>query len=147
MKRCLVRLRRFWRWWGKPAYLTRGANIFIALVALLLGISVFSSITWRRVTRPDPHSVEIERWIWDPPQPTSIATFHVDWWAVVGRVVVYIVFVVVVFLFCRAGVRQKRLGKGLCPRCAYDLRNLMSNRCPECGEHLSPRDRTVREIR
>src|SRR5262245_38563540 len=29
--------------------------------------------------------------------------------------------------------RQRRLRRGLCPRCAYDLRSLSSKVCPECG--------------
>jgi hypothetical protein len=28
---------------------------------------------------------------------------------------------------------RRRLGRGACPRCLYDIRNLPSMRCPECG--------------
>ena len=33
--------------------------------------------------------------------------------------------------------RRRRLKRGLCPHCAYDLRGIDSPRCPECGAPIS----------
>ena len=29
--------------------------------------------------------------------------------------------------------RRRRIKRGLCPKCAYDLRGIESSACPECG--------------
>lgn len=34
----------------------------------------------------------------------------------------------------RERARGRRLARGLCPRCAYSVRGLTADRCPECGE-------------
>ena len=70
MKRWLVRLRRFWRWWGKPAYLSMKARIIVFLIAAYFAFGLFHEIVWLRRFPPDPHpSVELH-YIWAPPQST-----------------------------------------------------------------------------
>lgn len=41
--------------------------------------------------------------------------------------------------------RIRRLRKGLCPRCEYDVRTCPSGRCPECGEPIAAQPTLVDE--
>ena len=44
----------------------------------------------------------------------------------------------------RAMRRERLLRRGLCPRCRYDIRNIQSPRCPECGSPLTtPNDEST----
>ncbi len=38
--------------------------------------------------------------------------------------------------------RLERISRGLCPKCAYSLEGLVSNRCPECGTSLPSLNKT-----
>lgn len=39
--------------------------------------------------------------------------------------------------------QRSRRGAGLCTYCAYDLRSLSSNRCPECGKSVQLFPKTI----
>jgi len=40
---------------------------------------------------------------------------------------------VVTDLLAQNGLNHTRIKRGLCPKCAYDLRGTTSEACPECG--------------
>jgi hypothetical protein len=43
----------------------------------------------------------------------------------------------------RAHYRVRRIPRGLCPRCQYDLRGNLTGRCPECGKRIKGRRRAA----
>ncbi len=47
--------------------------------------------------------------------------------------------VIAIYLLLPVHIRRKRKKKGLCEKCAYDLRGLTEPRCPECGTAFDPK--------
>lgn len=45
----------------------------------------------------------------------------------------------------RSRRRQRRIARGQCPRCGYDLRGAPSANCPECGNKLLQPSATIKE--
>ena len=141
MRRLLIRV---------VAFLLLGAIVNVAVACAAIGrirgdarwvFGTYLTIEYRCFGPPDAVQTEFECGFpativrgTTPPGHWTLPTWHVEWlgWPI------NTVFCAVVLWLLFAGPfvlrRWRRIRRGLCPKCAFDLRGSDSWRCPECGD-------------
>ena len=71
----------------------------------------------------------------------------VNLWAVLvyfwPELLAFIAALMLVVMLCRVIRRKRIVGQWYCRKCNYQLANSVSDRCPECGATLTPRNRVI----
>jgi hypothetical protein len=123
------------------------ARSIVWLFLLLLFGLVMTLVTARMsLLTDDPFSGVAYRGIpfpfWKfPPKWDSVQAWQIQWPALIMDALVW-TLPVLIPLFLRRVIRDERSRKwainGRCRGCGYDLRGLLSTRCPECGTGNDP---------
>ena len=104
------------------------------IAVLLLAFSLLT-VPWDKSFRLSTQTSVERRWIWNPPTSQPDVSYRLAV-SVIVRQLLYSMLGLGALLACGLGLRahrrQRRVGRGLCPHCAYRLADAPLG-CPECG--------------
>jgi hypothetical protein len=82
--------------------------------------------------------MSLSPWTADPWPAWRALPLRPMWLGLSANTMLFALLWALVILLTMAARRARRLKRGLCPRCAYDLRGQRELHCPECGWNSAP---------
>jgi len=120
--------------------LRKNSNGFRKATIALLGLHILicSAVISIVILEPS-HKVSFIMWIWEIHSPVSVIIINFAFIALCLRPMYWL------FALGTRAAFERRVERGLCPRCGYDVRASVE-RCPECNEPIPPPSAAATEL-